>query len=314
MRQRPSDRLARWLKRLGRRPFVQQGLPAAAARFGHYVRLMRIDRPIGTFLLLWPTLWALWMSSGGRPDPMVFTVFVTGVFVMRAAGCVINDFADRKIDGHVKRTKDRPLATGAIRPWEAIVLFLILVSTAFGLVLTMNELTIKLAFVGVFLAASYPFMKRYTYLPHAYLGVAFGWAAPMVWAAQTGSVPELAWLVFIAVILWALAYDTIYGMVDRDDDLKIGVKSAAILFGELDRVIIGLVQLALLLTLYLIGQQADLGFTYLVGLTFAAANILWQQILIFRRRRDDCFRAFLSNNWLGFFVFAGILLDYTFTV
>lgn len=314
MRQRPSDRMARWLKRIGRLRLVRQGIPAAATRFGHYVRLMRVDRPIGTFLLLWPTLWALWLSGEGRPDAFVFVIFLTGVFVMRAAGCVINDFADRHIDGHVKRTRDRPLATGAIRPWEAIVLFIILVGAAFALVLTMNELTIKLAFVGAFLAASYPFMKRYTYLPQAYLGIAFGWAAPMVWAAQTGSVPELAWLVFIAVILWALAYDTIYGMVDRDDDLKIGVKSAAILFGELDRLIIGLIQLALLLTLYLIGQQAELGMTYLVGLAFAAANILWQQILIFRRRRDDCFQAFLSNNWFGLFVFAGILLDYTFSV
>ncbi|MDQ2070187.1 4-hydroxybenzoate octaprenyltransferase [Natronospira sp. AB-CW4] len=281
-------------------------------RLGHYVRLMRVDRPIGTFLLLWPTLWALWLAGEGHPDAKVFTVFVIGVFVMRAAGCVINDFADRNIDGHVKRTRERPLATGAIRPWEALLLFALLGLTAFGLVLTMNTLTIKLAFVGIFLAASYPFMKRYTYLPQAYLGIAFGWAAPMVWAAQTGGLSELAWLVFIAVILWALAYDTIYGMVDRDDDLKIGVKSAAILFGELDRLIIGLIQLALLLTLYLIGQQAELGGTYLWGMAFGAANILWQQVLIFRRRRDDCFRAFLSNNWFGFFIFAGILLDYTF--
>jgi len=314
MRRRPSDRLAPYLRRLRRHDLVQKTLPALIARIGHYIRLMRVDRPIGTFLLLWPTLWALWLAGEGRPDPQVFVVFVMGVFVMRAAGCVINDFADRNIDGHVKRTRERPLATGAIKPWEAIALFVLLSLTAFALVLTTNWLTIQLAVVGIFLAASYPFMKRYTYLPQAYLGVAFGWAAPMVWAAQTGGLTELAWLVFIAVILWALAYDTIYGMVDRDDDLKIGVKSAAILFGDLDRVIIGLVQLALLLTLYLIGQQAELGVTYLWALAFAAANIAWQQYLIYHRRRDDCFRAFLSNNWLGFFVFAGILLDYTFNI
>ncbi|WP_374728973.1 4-hydroxybenzoate octaprenyltransferase [Natronospira bacteriovora] len=312
MRQRLGDRIARQLKRARRHWLVAEILPKVIQRLGHYVRLMRVDRPIGTFLLLWPTLWALWLAGEGHPDAKVFTVFVIGVFVMRAAGCVINDFADRNIDGHVKRTRERPLATGAIRPWEALLLFALLGLTAFGLVLTMNTLTIKLAFVGIFLAASYPFMKRYTYLPQAYLGIAFGWAAPMVWAAQTGGLSELAWLVFIAVILWALAYDTIYGMVDRDDDLKIGVKSAAILFGELDRLIIGLIQLALLLTLYLIGQQAELGGTYLWGMAFGAANILWQQVLIFRRRRDDCFRAFLSNNWFGFFIFAGILLDYTF--
>jgi len=312
MSPRPSERLLRWLKRLRRSHFVQQTLPAASERAGHYIRLMRIDRPIGTFLLLWPTLWALWLAGEGYPDPHVFVVFVLGVFVMRAAGCVINDFADRKIDGHVKRTKDRPLATGAIKAWEAIVLFIVLGLLAFGLVLTTNELTIQLAFVGIFLAATYPFMKRYTYLPQGYLGIAFGWAAPMVWAAQTGELSELAWLIFIAVILWALAYDTIYGMVDRDDDLKIGVKSAAILFGDLDRVIIGLIQAAFLWTVYLIGQQAELTAAFYWGLVFATVNMIWQQMLIYRRRRDECFRAFLSNNWAGFFIFAGILLHYTF--
>ncbi|WP_253450810.1 4-hydroxybenzoate octaprenyltransferase [Natronospira proteinivora] len=304
----------RQLKRLRRSHFVQAQLPAARDRVGHYIRLMRIDRPIGTFLLLWPTLWALWLAGEGQPDPHVFVVFVLGVFVMRAAGCVMNDFADRHIDGHVKRTKDRPLATGAIQAWEAIMLFVVLGLLAFGLVLTTNVLTIQLAFVGIFLAATYPFMKRYTYLPQGYLGIAFGWAAPMVWAAQTGGLSELAWLVFIAVVLWALAYDTIYGMVDRDDDLKVGVKSAAILFGDLDRLIIGLIQAAFLWTLYLIGQQAELSAAYYWGLAFAAVNMIWQQMLIYRRRRDDCFRAFLSNNWAGFFIFAGILLHYTFTL
>lgn len=313
MNQRPGERLAKYLRRLRRHPVIREGVPAAVERAGHYIRLMRVDRPIGTFLLLWPMLWAMWLAGEGHPDPKVFVVFVAGVFVMRAAGCVINDFADRNIDGHVKRTRERPLATGAIRPWEAIVLFVVLCLLAFGLVLTMNWLTIKLAFVGVFLAATYPFMKRYTYLPQAYLGIAFGWAAPMVWAAQTGGLAELPWLIFIAVILWALAYDTIYGMVDRDDDLKIGVKSAAILFGELDRLIIGLIQLALLFTLILIGQQAELGASYYWALAFGAANIAWQQYLIYHRRRDACFRAFLSNNWFGFFVFAGILLHYTFS-
>lgn len=301
-----------WMRRVRRHWLVAEFLPALVEHLGHYVRLMRIDRPIGTFLLLWPTLWALWLAGEGQPDPHVFVVFVAGVFVMRAAGCVINDFADRNIDGHVRRTVARPLATGAVQPWEALVLFSVLALVAFGLVLTLNTLTIQLAFVGIALAAAYPFMKRYTYLPQAWLGIAFGWAAPMTWAAQTGGLPELAWLVFIAVILWALAYDTIYGMVDREDDLRIGVKSAAILFGDLDRLIIGLIQLALLGTLYLIGQQAELGPAYYYALGFAALNIAFQQWLIRHRDRDACFRAFLSNNWLGFFVFAGILLHYTF--
>jgi len=314
MKPRPTERVLRGLKRLRRTNLVQKKIPATRDRIGHYIRLMRIDRPIGTFLLLWPTLWALWLAGEGRPDPHVFVVFVLGVFVMRAAGCVINDFADRNIDGHVKRTRNRPLATGAIKPWEAIVIFIILGLVALVLVGTTNELTIQLAFVGIFLAATYPFMKRFTYLPQGYLGIAFGWAAPMVWAAQTGELSELAWLVFIAVILWALAYDTIYGMVDRDDDLKIGVKSAAILFGDLDRFIIGLIQLGLLWTLYLVGEQADLGVWYYWGLGFAAANMVWQQMLIYHRQRDACFRAFLSNNWAGFFIFAGILLHYTFTL
>ncbi len=308
-----SQWLARRWRGLRRHWLASEALPAAITRCGHYARLMRIDRPIGTFLLLWPTLWALWLAGEGSPDPHVFVVFIAGVWVMRAAGCVINDFADRNFDGHVRRTVDRPLATGAVRAWEAIVLFLVLALIAFALVLTLNTLTIMLAFVGLALAASYPFMKRFHYLPQAHLGVAFGWAAPMVWAAQTGALPELAWLVFFAVILWALAYDTIYGMVDRDDDLKLGLKSSAILFGDLDRFIIGLIQLALLGTLYLIGEQAELGVTYLYALGFAALNIAWQQWLLRKRDRDDCFRAFLANNWFGFFVFAGILLDYTFS-
>jgi 4-hydroxybenzoate polyprenyltransferase len=308
-----AERIQSWLRQWRRSEVVRDTLPALLERGREYARLMRIDRPIGTFLLLWPTLWALWLAGEGRPDPQIFTVFVIGVFVMRAAGCTINDYADRNLDGHVERTKDRPLAMGTVQPWEALVLFASLCLLAFGLVLTLNTLTIMLAFAGVALAAAYPFMKRYTYLPQAWLGIAFGWTAPMAWAAQTGGLPQLAWLVFIAVILWAIAYDTIYAMVDREDDLKAGIKSTAILFGDLDRQMIGMIQAALLFTLYLIGQQACLGAAYWWGLAFAALNLVHQQWLIRTRERGPCFQAFLSNNWFGLFVFAGILLDYTFT-
>jgi 4-hydroxybenzoate polyprenyltransferase len=307
-----AERIQSWLRQWRRSEVVRDTLPALLERGREYARLMRIDRPIGTFLLLWPTLWALWLAGEGRPDPQIFTVFVIGVFVMRATGCTINDYADRNLDGHVERTKDRPLAMGTVQPWEALVLFASLCLLAFGLVLTLNTLTIMLAFAGVALAAAYPFMKRYTYLPQAWLGIAFGWTAPMAWAAQTEALPQLAWLVFIAVILWAIAYDTIYAMVDRDDDLKIGIKSTAILFGDMDRLMIGIIQLLLVYTLYLIGQQAGLGAAYWWGLVFGILNFIYQQWLIRKRKREPCFQAFLSNNWFGFFVFAGILLDYTF--
>jgi len=277
---------------------------------GHYVRLMRLDRPIGTLLLLWPTLWALWLAAEGVPDGLVLTVFVLGVFLMRSAGCVINDYADRDIDPHVARTRDRPIATGQVSPREALVLFVVLCAMAFGLVLLMNTLTVLLSLAGVALAGLYPFMKRYTYLPQVVLGAAFGWGIPMAFAAQTGTVPQLAWLVFVANVLWSTAYDTMYAMADRDDDLRVGVKSTAILFGDLDRAIIAGIQAVVLFALVLLGERAELHLPYYLGLAAAAALVGHQQHLIRGRERLRCLQAFLNNNWFGAAVFAGLALDY----
>nr|WP_286294153.1 4-hydroxybenzoate octaprenyltransferase [Methylomarinovum sp. IN45] len=271
---------------------------------------MRLHRPIGIFLLLWPALWALWIAGNGRPDPVIVAVFILGVVLMRSAGCVINDYADRRFDPHVRRTCDRPLAAGRVTPGEALILFAVLCGLAFVLVLFLNRLTIALAFVAAFLAASYPFMKRYTHLPQAYLGLAFGWAVPMAFAAQTGAVPAVAWWLLLATLLWALAYDTMYAIVDREDDLRIGVKSTAILFGRHDRLIIGLIQLAMLAVLAWVGRLAGLGEGYWAGLLAAAGFMAYQQWLIRERDPGRCFQAFLNNNWLGAVVFLGILLDY----
>jgi 4-hydroxybenzoate polyprenyltransferase len=270
---------------------------------------MRLDRPIGFLLLLWPTWWALWFAADGVPDASVLLIFTAGVAVMRAGGCVINDIADREFDRHVERTKTRPLASGELEVNGALRLFAILMIMAVGLVLLTNALTIKLSVVGVFLAASYPFMKRHTYFPQVYLGAAFGWSIPMAYAAQTGTVTPEAWLIFLATVLWATAYDTLYAMVDREDDLKIGVKSTAILFGELDRLAIGITQAMMLVTLYLLGEQANLGFYWLSGLGVATLLCIYQQWLIRNRDRDECFRAFLNNHWLGLVVFAGLALE-----
>ena len=275
-----------------------------------YARLMRLHKPIGIYLLLWPTLWALWIAGEGRPDLMVLTVFVLGVALMRSAGCVINDYADRDFDQHVARTRDRPIVAGEVSPAEALLLFFSLSTAAFLLVLLMNSLTVWLSLAGGLLAASYPFMKRYTHFPQVYLGAAFGWAVPMAFAAQTGEVPRTAWLLFIATVLWATAYDTMYGMVDREDDRKIGVKSTAILFGDADRAIIGVIQLLALFALALTGQAAGLGAYYYFGLLLAAGLALYQQFLIRERRPEQCFKAFLNNNWFGAVVFAGIILDF----
>ena len=271
---------------------------------------MRLHKPIGIYLLLWPTLWALWIAGEGRPDLLVLLVFVLGVALMRSAGCVINDYADREFDQHVARTRDRPIAAGEVSPAEALLLFVSLSTAAFLLVLLMNSLTVWLSLAGGLLAASYPFMKRYTHLPQVYLGAAFGWAVPMAFAAQTGEVPRTAWLLFIATVLWATAYDTMYGMVDREDDRKIGVKSTAILFGDADRAIIGIIQLLALFALALTGQAAGLGAYYYFGLLLAAGLALYQQFLIRERRPEQCFKAFLNNNWFGAVVFAGIILDF----
>jgi len=280
------------------------------SRFSLYLQLMRFDRPIGTLLLLWPTLWGLWIAAEGFPDPLLLVIFSLGVFLMRSAGCVINDYADRYIDLHVERTSERPLASGKVSEKEALGLFFVLVAIAFILVLFLNRFTILLSVVGVFLAASYPFMKRFTHLPQAYLGMAFSWAIPMAFAAQTGELDPRLWWIFIATVLWAISYDTMYAMVDREDDLKIGVKSTAILFGRYDRVIIGVIQIAMLAVLVLVGILFAMGTLYFAGVAAAAALSVYHQYLIRERERGQCFKAFLNNNWLGVAVFAGIVADY----
>ena len=280
------------------------------SRLIHYARLMRWHRPIGALLLLWPMLWALWIAAGGHPDPEVLLIFVAGAWVMRSAGCVINDYADRDFDPLVERTRDRPLASGAVRPAEALLLCVLLLAIALWLVSMTNRLTMLLACGGVLLAAIYPFMKRYTYFPQVHLGAAFGWAVPMAYAAQTGTILPLAWLIFIAAVLWALIYDTEYAMVDRADDLKAGVKSTAILFGGLDRTMIGVFQLLLLLNLLFIGHRAELGWPYHLGVAAAAGFSLYQQRLIRDREPARCFQAFMNNNWLGLCVFVGVVADY----
>ncbi|MCG3202565.1 MAG: 4-hydroxybenzoate octaprenyltransferase [Gammaproteobacteria bacterium] len=276
----------------------------------HYVALTRLDRPIGIFLLLWPTWWALLIAGGGRPDAWITVVFTLGVVLMRSAGCVINDFADRGFDGRVRRTRARPLAAGAVRPREALILCLVLCTAAFALVLTTNLYTILLSFAGVLLAATYPFAKRYTYLPQFHLGLAFGWGIPMAFAAQTDSVPPTAWLLLIANVLWSVVYDTMYAMVDREDDIRIGVKSTAILFGDADRFIIGVLQVSMLGTLWLLGANLDLRWPFHAGLAVTAALFAYHQYLIRGRDPEGCFRAFLHNNWAGMAIFAGLLASY----
>lgn len=283
----------------------QQSWPS----FSALIRLMRLDRPIGTWLLMWPTLWALWLAAQGMPQISVLIIFTLGVILMRAAGCVINDYADRHFDGHVKRTAQRPLAQGEVSEPQALGLFAFLCVSAFGLVLFTNSLTIELSVGGVALAAIYPFMKRYTHWPQMVLGAAFSWAIPMAFAAQSEQVPLLAWCLFLANLLWTVAYDTAYAMVDRDDDLKIGIKSTAVLFGRYDVGIIVGLQISTLIILYLIGQMAALGWAYYLGLVGAAGLFIYQFGLIRTRERDACFRAFLNNHYVGMLIFIGLLLD-----
>ena len=279
-------------------------------RLPHYWKLIRGDRPIGILLLLWPTWWALWLAAEGVPPLGTLFIFTAGVWLTRSAGCVINDYADRWLDPQVARTKSRPLATGAVRGREALMVFAVLMLVAFALVLLTNRLTVYLSFIGIVLAASYPYLKRYTYLPQVYLGLAFGWGIPMAFAAVLGEVPALAWLLFCANVLWATAYDTWYAMVDRDDDIRAGAKSTAILFGEADLIAQGALYALFLAALYLVGQRAELGEHYLYGLGAAAVLIAWE----FWRARDrspgGCFKAFLHNNWVGLAVFAGIAAHY----
>ncbi|HET9693981.1 MAG TPA: 4-hydroxybenzoate octaprenyltransferase [Steroidobacteraceae bacterium] len=281
-------------------------------RLVEYARLMRLDRPIGIWLLLWPCLWALWISAAGRPDERIFVIFLIGTFVMRSAGCVINDFADREFDPHVRRTANRPLARGAVSPAEALAVFAVLGLLALALLIPLNRPTQVLALVGGALAVTYPFLKRFFALPQAYLGLAFSWSVPMAFAAQTGELPLLAWVLFVAGVLWTTAYDTIYAMVDRDDDLVIGVRSSAILFGRADRGIVAALQFAALALLWVAGLLAGLSYWYWLGLVVAAATALHQQYLIRHRDPQDCFRAFLNNNLFGLAIFGGILLDYLF--
>lgn len=275
-----------------------------------YWQLMRMDRPIGSLLLLWPTLWALLFSSQGTPSFDVLIVFVLGVVLMRSAGCVINDFADRKIDGHVKRTQNRPLPSGKVTPIEAVSLFCFLAVSSFALVLTMNSLTIQLSFVGIVLAFIYPFMKRYTHLPQLFLALAFSWAIPMAWAAQSDALPSQVWLLFLINALWTVAYDTQYAMVDRDDDLKIGVKSTAILFGRRDKLIIGVLQLLTLMLFTVLGYQFELGTFFYWGVLISAGLFAYQQYLIKARERDACFQAFINNNKVGIAMTLAIYLSF----
>ncbi len=275
-----------------------------------FIQLMRIDKPIGIYLLLWPTLWALWIAGKGSPSLGNVLIFVIGVFLMRAAGCVINDFADRKVDGHVKRTKQRPLASGKITSKEALVLFAVLVALSFGLVLLTNATTIWLSFGGLALAATYPFMKRYTYYPQVVLGAAFSWGMPMAFTAQTGDLPAAAWLLYIANLLWTVGYDTYYAITDREDDLKIGVKSTAVLFGDADRVIIITLQGLALFCLMLAGARFELGLYFFLGLLVAAGCFAWEFWSTRDRDPQACFKAFLHNHWAGLAIFVGIVVDY----
>ncbi len=293
-------------------PVAVTPVPYWRERLGQYWLLVRGDRPIGTLLLLWPTWWALWLAADGFPSFGLWLIFTLGVWLTRSAGCVINDYADRWLDPQVERTKSRPLATGTVSGREALGVFAALMIVAFGLVLLTNRLTIYLSFAGALLAASYPYLKRYTYLPQVYLGLAFGWGIPMAFAAtQPNTVPSLAWLLFLANVVWATAYDTWYAMVDRDDDLRAGAKSTAILFGEADLVAQGVLYALFLGALLLLGQREHFGTWYFAGIGVAAALIAWEFRLARGRDRDGCFRAFLHNNWIGATVFVSIVLGVT---
>ena len=283
---------------------------ASASKTIALLQLIRFDRPIGTLLLLWPTLWALWLAAEGVPDAGLLGIFILGTFLMRSAGCIANDLADRHLDGAVARTRERPLVTGAVSPGEARILFAVIMLLAFALVLMTNALTIELSIIAVALASAYPFMKRYTHLPQVVLGAAFSWGIPMAFAAQRGTLPAALWLVYLGNLSWTVAYDTAYAMVDREDDLKIGIKSSAILFGRYDRLVIGMLQLTCLLCLFLTGRAFGLGIYYNASLAVVAALFGYQQYLLRERKPEACFRVFLHNNRVGMAVFAGITLHY----
>ena len=284
-------------------------------RLTEFGLLMRLDKPIGTWLLLWPMLWALWVASFGHPNPKVLLVFVAGVWVMRAAGCVINDFADRNIDPRVRRTRARPLAARRVTPHEAAALFAVLILGALWLVTRLDPFTILLSVIGAALTISYPFMKRVFPLPQLYLGISFGgWSVPMAFAAQLGHLPRVCWVLFIAAVLWAVIYDTLYAMVDREDDLKIGVKSTAITFADMDKIIVGALQVLMILALWLVGRDLHYGPWYWGGISVAALTFLYQQWLVRARDPAACLRAFQNNNYTGMAIFIGILLQHLYSV
>jgi 4-hydroxybenzoate polyprenyltransferase len=275
----------------------------------NYLLLMRLHKPIGILLLLWPTLWALWLAADGKPDISIVLIFILGVIVMRSAGCVINDIADRQFDGLVMRTKERPLVSGKVSVKAALILFGLLIALAFMLVLLLNGLSILLAIIGALLAIGYPFLKRFTHLPQAGLGLAFSWGVPMAFAAELNEVPTKAWILFIAAAIWPVIYDTFYAMVDRADDIKAGVKSTAILFGKNDRLVIGLLQGLFLILMIVIGKIFQLNFPYYLGLLMAALLCVYQQVICLRADTRAYFKAFLNNNWVGLIIFSGILLS-----
>lgn len=286
--------------------------PEVVTQLRNYGKLMRIDKPIGIWLLLWPTLWGLWLAGEGTPDQGLFVIFILGVVVMRSAGCVLNDFVDRKIDPYVERTRTRPIASGAVTPLEALTLFAALSFIAIGLASMLNSMAQLLAIVAAGLTVAYPFIKRFFSIPQLVLGAAFGWAVPMAFAAQTGETPELAWLVFGTAMIWAVIYDTFYAMVDREDDLKVGIKSTAILFGEVDLFVIAGLQLLMLLALMLIGVRAELGFWYYLSVSIAGALMARHLWLARDRQPAGCFSAFQHNHHIGLVIFVGIALHYTF--
>jgi len=287
--------------------------PGPAQQFRHYAQLMRLDKPIGIWLLLWPMLWALWLAGEGHPDGGIFAVLVLGVIVMRSAGCVLNDLVDRNIDPYVERTRHRPIASGAVTPIEALTLFVGLSLIAVGLAAMLNKPAQILAIIAALLTLAYPFIKRYVSVPQFFLGAAFGWAVPMAFAAQSGETTQLAWLVFGTALVWAVIYDTFYAMVDRDDDLRVGVKSTAILFGDLDLFVIGGLQILMLAALLFIGNMAGLSAWYYLAIVIVAVLMGYHQWLARERRKSGCFAAFLHNHYIGMVVFVGILLHYTFS-
>ncbi len=294
------------MHKLRQQPFIHKYWPKVFP----FVDLMRLNKPVGIYLLLWPTLWALWVAAEGIPNLSVLVIFTLGVIFMRSAGCVINDFADRKVDGHVERTQARPLVTGAVTSKQALILFFSLLAISFILVLFTNTLTIQLSFAGAALAAIYPFMKRHTHLPQVFLGAAFSWAIPMAFAAQADALPKYIWLIYIANLSWTVAYDTMYAMVDREDDLKIGVKSTAVLFADADKVMIAILQGIAIFCLFLLGSELALNGFYYLGLFVASGLMVHQQWLIRKRDKAGCFAGFISSHWFGVAVWLGLVLAY----